>query len=329
MPRVATITQPTLNPLLAWREMRIDGFEQLRSVTPTSTSEIVQTEAGPMRGRLKYATISGLSLGFGRFSRGLISRGIYSDERVTIGFLLRNRRVRSNLCEIDSVRIWSPGAEHQRSYDHGASFGAISVEVADLVRFFGPHNRWGDPSAWTAKNSFRTDFRTGENAVRALQSIMSSFERAPAKISQAEAEYWKRAILEAASLTIVDSETCDVFVSSPRRLVMRAQEYVEKSGSAPVHISELLSALSVSRRSLHRAFDEVLGIPPMTYLRQRRLCEARILLKEGARQGITIAEVAFNRGFSDVGRFSGYYRVLFGEKPSDTLRTARTVKTWL
>jgi AraC family ethanolamine operon transcriptional activator len=32
-----------------------------------------------------------------------------------------------------------------------------------------------------------------------------------------------------------------------------------------------------------------------------------------------VAEVAFQQGFSDLGRFSGYYRQLFGENPSDTL----------
>jgi AraC family ethanolamine operon transcriptional activator len=88
-------------------------------------------------------------------------------------------------------------------------------------------------------------------------------------------------------------------------------------------MTELMSALRVSRRTLHRAFDEVLKIPPMTYLRHRRLCEARILLKEGAGQDITVADVAFKKGFSDFGRFSGYYRSLFGESPSETLRSAR------
>lgn len=61
----------------------------------------------------------------------------------------------------------------------------------------------------------------------------------------------------------------------------------------------------------------------MTYLRHRRLCEARILLKQSTGQRMTVADIAFKKGFSDFGRFSGYYRSLFGENPSETLKSAR------
>ena len=152
---------------------------------------------------------------------------------------------------------------------------------------------------------------------------MSSFDRGTVKLSEAEAMFWKRAILEAATSVMMIPEPSDTFVSSPRRLVKKAQEYIDRSGSSPVHISELVSVLCVSRRSLHRAFDEVLGIPPMTYLRHRRLCEARILLKQSTEQRMTVADIAFMKGFSDFGRFSGYYRSLFGENPSETLKSAR------
>ncbi|WP_407168638.1 helix-turn-helix domain-containing protein [Bradyrhizobium sp. ORS 111] len=50
---------------------------------------------------------------------------------------------------------------------------------------------------------------------------------------------------------------------------------------------------------------------------------ARALLNDSAEQATSVAEVAFKLGFSDLGRFSGYYRSLFGEYPSDTLRSAR------
>ena len=74
------------------------------------------------------------------------------------------------------------------------------------------------------------------------------------------------------------------------------------------------------RLLVHRAFDEVLGVPPMTYLRHKRLCDARVLLREAHEPGMTVADVAFRQGFSDHGRFAAYYRSLFVENPSDTLR---------
>lgn len=323
MPGIAAIIgQPFSNRLLTSREITIEGFEQLRAATPTTRSEIIQIEAGNMHGRLKHATVAGLSLGFGTFSRGLFSRGVYSDERVTIGFLF-DRRSRSHSGSIGSVGIWSPGVEHERRYPGGTSFGGISVSVKDFAGFFGPESRFSEPSAWGANKSYRANHQTGAAASRALRSIMSRFDRRAATLSPAQAEFWKRAILEAATSVVAISERSDVFLSSPQRLVRKAQEYIDRSGSDPVHISELQSTLRTSRRTLQRAFDEVLGISPMTYLRHKRLCEARILLSERAEPDVTAADVAFKQGFSDFGRFSGYYRSLFGEYPSETLRSAR------
>jgi AraC family ethanolamine operon transcriptional activator len=322
---IAAITgQPTSDGPLTSRAIVIESFEQLRAATPTTTSEIIQMEAGPMQGRLKHAMVAGLSLGFGTFSQGLVSRGIYSNERVTIGFLFGDRRSQSGRPhEISTMQIWSPGAEHERRYHRGASFGAISASVDDMARFFGPDSRFSEPSAWKKSGRFRANSQTGVTAAHTLRSLMSSFDRRVRGVSQAEAEFWKRSILEAATSVVAISEPSDGFISSPERLVRRAQEYIDRSGSALVHISELLSVLHISRRTLYRAFDEVLGVPPMKYLQHRRLCEARILLKEESDPSVTVADIAFRQGFSDFGRFSGYYRSLFGENPSETLRTAR------
>ncbi|WP_035693671.1 helix-turn-helix transcriptional regulator [Bradyrhizobium liaoningense] len=300
-------------------EIAINGFEQLQAATPTSSSEIIQIQPGRMQGRLKHASVAGLSLGFGAFSHGVISRGVYSDDRVTIGFLTETGRQRVRQRGIGIIRIWSPGVEHQSRYAAGVSFGAISASTGDMARFFGPDSRFSEPTAWLRKSAFHTSPETGDASAGVLRRIMAGFDRHARRLGPSEAEYWKRAIIESACYAIANSEQSDVFVSSPQRLVRRTQEYLDGAGNAPVHISELLSHLRVSRRALHRAFDEILGIPPMRYLRQKRLCEARLLLQLEVATDVTVAEVAFRQGFADFSRFSAYYRALFGENPSETL----------
>ncbi|MHB0771641.1 helix-turn-helix domain-containing protein [Bradyrhizobium sp. 5.13L] len=319
MRRVVATMDPDGDGIVRCRDLSIDGFEQLRAATPTSNSEIIQIQAGRMHGRLRHANVAGLSVGFGTFSHGVISQGVYSNERVTVGFLTKTSSRDSRRGDIGTLRIWSPGMEHQTRYSAGVSFGAISVSTEDVARFFGPDSRFSEPTAWLAPNSSRITAEAGSVSSRALRSIMSGFHRHGSKLTLSEAEYWKRAILESACFAIANSEHSDQFISSPARLVNRAQEYLDDSVGTPVHISELLSKLRVSRRTLHRAFSEVLGIPPMQYLRHRRLCEARLRLIREAAASITVAEVAFQQGFSDFGRFAGYYRNLFGENPSDTL----------
>jgi len=320
---VAAVGRPALSDIVTSSEISVDGFEQLRAATPTTRAEIIQVEAGRMQGRLKHANVSGLSVGLGSFSRGLISRGVYSDERVTIGFLFDSGGSESR--KPVGIRIWSPGAEHERRHYAGASFGAVALPVDDLVQFFGPRSRFGDPAVWLTKKSFQSAVGGGNTSAFALRSIMAGFDRHAGKLKSAEVEYWKKAIVESVCYAVSNSERTDLFISSPRRLVRRAEEYIDSLGPAPVHISALTTALGVSHRSLYRAFDEVLGIAPIMYLRHRRLCEARIFLQQSAGQE-TVADVAFRQGFSDFGRFAGYYRKLFGEDPSATLKSSRRRK---
>lgn len=326
MPRlVEIIRRQQSGDLLSTCEMEVDSFEQLRAATPTSSSDIIQVEAGQMRGRLKHATLAGLSIGAGTFSRGLISRGVYSNRRVTIGLLFESRARRTDMGRLWNIRVWAPGTEHQSRYVGGASFGALSVSTEDLASFYGPESRCSDPSFWRENSTFSADPVGGRASAEALRCMMANFENRSRIVTPKHAEFWKRAILEAAMPAVADTQL-ETRASSPLKLVRKAQEFIDASGSTPVHLSELVNSLRISRSTLARAFDEVLGVSPIAYLRHRRLCEARIHLRERAGPVATIADVAFEQGFSDFGRFSRYYRALFGEYPSATLAQVRERK---
>jgi AraC family ethanolamine operon transcriptional activator len=47
------------------------------------------------------------------------------------------------------------------------------------------------------------------------------------------------------------------------------------------------------------------------------------MLRESAPGNVTVGEVAMQQGFIELGRFAQYYRNLFGEYPSETLRGRR------
>ena len=106
---------------------------------------------------------------------------------------------------------------------------------------------------------------------------------------------------------------------SAMQLVGKVDDYLEAAGSRPVHISEICAHLNVSRRTLHRAFLDVLGLGPMTYLRHKRLCAIHSVLRDSNPATSTVAQVAIQHGFIELGRFSHYYHSLFGEYPSETL----------
>jgi len=76
----------------------------------------------------------------------------------------------------------------------------------------------------------------------------------------------------------------------------------------------------VSQRRLRSAFNEEFGEPPSRFFRNWALERARRHLIEAGPTKLTVTEVATELGFDHLGRFAGYYRRLFGEAPSATLR---------
>lgn len=77
--------------------------------------------------------------------------------------------------------------------------------------------------------------------------------------------------------------------------------------------------LTVSERTLRKAFNEIYGVPPCRRLRMLRLLHARKGLLAADGELTTVTSVATASGFSELGRFSVEYRKAFGESPSQTL----------
>jgi AraC family ethanolamine operon transcriptional activator len=91
-----------------------------------------------------------------------------------------------------------------------------------------------------------------------------------------------------------------------------------------VHLSEICAALGVPRRSLHRAFADVLGIGPSAYLRRRRLSAVRSALRKPETATGSVTQAALDQGFYELGQFARGYHEMFGETPSETMRGARS-----
>ena len=61
-------------------------------------------------------------------------------------------------------------------------------------------------------------------------------------------------------------------------------------------------------------------MPPLQFLKIRRLEAARRELRSARPDETNVTEVATTYGFYHLGRFSRWYQERFGELPSDTLR---------
>lgn len=108
-------------------------------------------------------------------------------------------------------------------------------------------------------------------------------------------------------------------ISRPERIVRLAEERFMASDGKKISLADLCAAAGVRKSALYRAFHNVCGLPPLAYFQKRRLMQARSLLVNAVSERGRVKHVALTTGFTELGRFSGEYRKLFGELPSVTI----------
>ncbi|MCK1518458.1 helix-turn-helix domain-containing protein [Bradyrhizobium sp. 190] len=302
----------------------LDSFEGLHQAIHGSHVEVMQLGAGKFCGLLSHVSIGDLSLSIGSFSVGVRTQRVPTDDKLVVGMLLYSE---------DRVTHWSfdmrpadvlvmpPSTEHDGIFRGAAAYAAIRLDLCEVTSLFKGEPRLSDPAAWLDKSRYRADPLVSVAATRRLPLIVSRLAQHQGALSDDAADFWKRSIVDAVTGTILHSLPRDSRgpLPSATQLVGKVDDYLDAAGLRPVHISEICAHLNVTRRTLHRAFFDVLGLGPITFLRQKRLCAIHSVLKDNDPATTTVAQVAIQHGFIELGRFSHYYHSLFGEYPSETL----------
>ncbi len=313
---------------------RIEDFELLREIIPEAASEIVQLEKGRMSGSLTHIAIADFSLSVGNFSLGVRSQGILSRRKMTFGILLdtSDKVLRmSHRMRPGDIGVTPPGMEHHGRYFGRTRFAAISIAPDEMSSFLAWEPALNDLEIWRNGALLRADPATTGFAVKRWNTMVSWIGEHGHELSIEAAGLWKRSLLELLAANIMRAYPLEASqrMTSALALVRKVEGFLDHVGSRPVHISELCAEFHVSRRTLHRAFDEILGVAPVAYLRHKRICAVYSLLKNADLRQTSVAKAAMQHGFIELGRFSQYYRTLFGEYPSETLGSRRQgMRSW-
>jgi AraC-like DNA-binding protein len=113
------------------------------------------------------------------------------------------------------------------------------------------------------------------------------------------------------------------FTAGARRhdaILRRFEDFLAANPDRPLYLTEICAGIGVAERTLRAACEEHLGMGPVRYLTLRRLHLVRraLLATDASKSNVT--RVVTDHGFWELGRFSGAYRTMFGESPSETLR---------
>ena len=83
---------------------------------------------------------------------------------------------------------------------------------------------------------------------------------------------------------------------------------------------DVCATLGVSSRTLQTCCREQLGMPPSRYFHFRQLQRIHHALRRADPTRTTVSETARRYGVTELGRFAGNYRDLFGDRPSATMQ---------
>ena len=106
----------------------------------------------------------------------------------------------------------------------------------------------------------------------------------------------------------------------PKCQIGLAEDYLLDNLTSPVSRTRLAEVSGASIRSLSRAFVQKHGVGPMQFLKERRLESVRMELLNARPENAKVSDIALRYGFTELGKFSLFYKSVYKEKPSDTLK---------
>jgi AraC-like DNA-binding protein len=109
-------------------------------------------------------------------------------------------------------------------------------------------------------------------------------------------------------------------VGDEPQAVARAKELLSGQLAAPPSLEQLAAAVGLSPFHFARVFRRATGLPPHTWLMQRRLEQARALL----RKGCAPLTVAMQLGFADQSHLSRQFKQAYGVAPGQYRKASTT-----
>ena len=96
-----------------------------------------------------------------------------------------------------------------------------------------------------------------------------------------------------------------------RRRFLHYERVIEDNLTSDLDLRRLAQAGDVTRFQVIRDFRRVAGVTPATFIRNRKLRRATVLIEQGA----SLADAAFDAGFSDQSHLSRWFRAAHGITP--------------
>jgi AraC-like DNA-binding protein len=208
---------------------------------------------------------------------------------------------------------------HQR-FNGGCQWGLIALSAEHLAGCSKTLTGQLILSPWTGK------------VIRPSRTEMSRFQRlfrqacqlAGKKIIELPevARALEHEMLHAIVHCLASHEADETFMARRRHadVMARFEEAMNRHVDEKPNMPTLCAEIGVAERTLRMCCAEFLGMSPTRYLLLQRLNKVRTALRRADPSTTSVAEIARDHHFLELGRFAVTYRITFGESPSVTLQ---------
>ncbi len=229
--------------------------------------------------------------------------------------------------DVDEGQVAATGESIRLSTTGPSAFLSVTIDARRLARDF-PHL----PDARTLHENLG-DVLLGRNELFAnrLRYYLRWLSRDSTKSSGFLRLVRAREMAERALIPLLadalgghNGTTAEPPPSLSRRVaaVRICEVYMREHLDKTVTLVDLSETSGLRLRSLINAFQAVTGFSPMAYFKRERLSGVRQALQRPHPARIRVIDVATAWGFWHMGHFTADYREMFGESPSETLRTS-------
>ena len=317
---------PDLNPLAVTRSFT-DTADYRISGRPTVDVEIINLGNQPFRADQIHLNLEKVSLIDAAVGQSTRSRARVPED--VFGFQLLNGPVPGicNGCVLDGDKImaYGPGVDYHAILPHHYRVMNLyvprrelellaSAAYPEILDALGPNSFCLRPDKSTLEQLRLTCVKTIGWATRESNSNANR-DQIRGVLGRTLLEY----LLATVNTARVEPRIADRGMAKQSHIVRQAEDYVMSHSGAGVYLSELCAITHTNERTLHDAFEKLLGMGPADYLDRFMLHKVHRALANGSPRSTTVAAEAMRYGYRDVDSFSQAYQTLFGQLPAATL----------
>ncbi|CAN5499678.1 hypothetical protein BH10PSE3_BH10PSE3_26010 [soil metagenome] len=326
--RPATRPAPVVLGQVALRETR--GPHEVWAHAAGRDLAVTQLTPQPCRGHLLRANLGDMGFDAGAFDGDLRVRGVMARKAFSIVSVLEQDGVLNqwgHRIEEGDILAIPPGGELDGRFQGRTAYAVVTAPWGLVMQRAEAFEWLADPQFWTEAAIHSPPPEVRAACKRVLQGCASLLRAMGGGVPASAVAFLRQELLDGVLTALAQAKVDGARrqgVLNTARIVRGAEDFVEGGGARQaVQVEDICQALNVSRRTLYRAFHDVLDASPKAYLRLKSMSAARSRLLDAGNHPTTVTQVALDHGFWELGRFSGAYRAMFGEAPSETLRGAQ------